>query len=386
MTTVALGEVADLNPRPLTRPSGDQPVSFVPMAMLDSTNATAGPGESRPFREVQKGYTIFRDQDLLVAKITPCFENNKIGQARLTHDVGVGSTEFHVIRPHEEVLDGRYALHFLRQQRVLLDGERRMTGSSGQRRVPVQFLADLELPLPCIEEQRRIAATLDQADALRAKRRQALALLNGLTQSIFLDMFGDTAYEPRPLAGWIAADRPITYGILKPGPNVLDGVPYVRVADMKHGGIYQAGLRRTSREINNAYRRSTLRTGDLLMSIRGHVGRLAEIPDNLAGANITQDSARLAVPPESTSYVRAALESERLQNWMARRTKGVAVRGINLGDLRLAPIPDAPLPLQREFATRARAVESLMQHERCQLMKAHELFLALQARAFSGRL
>ena len=76
-----------------------------------------------------------------------------------------------------------------------------MTGSAGQRRVPEYFLADLDIPCRSLPEQRRIAAILDRADALRAKRRAALAQLDTLAQSIFIDMFGDPATNPMPPKG-----------------------------------------------------------------------------------------------------------------------------------------------------------------------------------------
>ena len=74
-----------------------------------------------------------------------------------------------------------------------------MTGSAGQRRVPENFLAKLEIPLPPLAEQRRIAEVLDRAEALRAKRRAALAQLDSLTQSLFLDLFGDPICNTK---GW----------------------------------------------------------------------------------------------------------------------------------------------------------------------------------------
>ena len=104
---------------------------------------------------------------------------------------GFGSTEFHVIRANTKRLDGRYLVHFLRRNEIRLDGARNMTGSAGQRRVPKHYFESLSVPLPPLPEQRRIAAILDQADALRAKRREALAELDSLTQSIFIEMFGD---------------------------------------------------------------------------------------------------------------------------------------------------------------------------------------------------
>ncbi|MEK7732461.1 MAG: restriction endonuclease subunit S, partial [Planctomycetota bacterium] len=174
-------------------------VSFVPMSAVTAETASTTMGEERRYGEVSKGYTPFLDGDVLVAKITPCFENGKIAQATLTHRVGFGSTEFHVVRPHAGKADARYLLHFLRQERIRRDGERKMTGSAGQRRVPEYFLAGLEVPLPPLAEQRRIAEVLDRAEALWAKRRVALAQLDALTQTLFLDLFGDPIVNPR---GW----------------------------------------------------------------------------------------------------------------------------------------------------------------------------------------
>lgn len=169
-------------------------------------------------------------------------------------------------------------------------------------------VAKIQIPLPPLPEQRRIAEVLDLAEALRAKRRAALAQLDSLTQSIFQDMFGDPIENPRAFPTSLMMDRvdptrPISYGILMPGSDQDTGVKYVRVADMKNGGIELAGIRTTTEAISNSFRRSLLKTGDLLTSIRGHVGRFAMIPPELGGANITQDAARLAIQGASPVFV-----------------------------------------------------------------------------------
>jgi type I restriction enzyme S subunit len=194
--TAKLGEIAELNPRLADSLESSATVSFVPMSAVSAETASTVAVEERRYEEVSTGYTPFLDGDLLVAKITPCFENGKIAQAKLFHRFGFGSTEFHVIRPLRGKADSRYLLHFLRQPRVRRDGERKMTGSAGQRRVPEQFLAGLEIPIPPLSEQRRIADMLDRAEALRAKRRTVIAELGALTQSIFLALFGDVTTNP----------------------------------------------------------------------------------------------------------------------------------------------------------------------------------------------
>ncbi|MCK5930892.1 MAG: restriction endonuclease subunit S [Fulvimarina manganoxydans] len=240
-------------------------------------------------------------------------------------------------------------------------------------------------------EQRRIAAILDKADALRRKRKRALDLLDGLTQSIFLEMFGDpiqnaNGHPVASLAEVVSPDRKITYGILKPGPDVADGVPYVRVVDIQNNRVNVDQLRRTTPEIAHEYRRSKLKAGDLLISIRGHVGRMAIAPEECDGANITQDTARLAVKDADAEFVKAQLETDPARHWMDQRTRGAAVKGINLGDLRQFPII---LPKRDEQERFRQCVERLRAKElanSAQLQQLDILFASLQSRAFSGQL
>lgn len=148
------------------------------------------------------------------------------------------------------------------------------------------------------------------------------------------------AGKTTPLNDLVEDDRPITYGILKPGTGCPGGVPVVKVKDMRDGVIDQSDLLLTTPTLDYQYRRSRLRAGDLLISIRGSVGRMAEVPENLENANITQDTARLAIKPGYNKvFVRGVLESEPLQRDMERNIRGVAVKGINIGYLRMLGIP-----------------------------------------------
>ncbi len=389
--SVRLCEAAELNPRLQKGIEPSHAVSFVPMAALSAESAAITKEEVREYSEVSKGYTSFHNGDVLLAKITPCFENGKIAQANLSREIGFGSTEFHVLRPRIDRLDGRYLHHFLRQGTIRIAGEKRMTGSGGQRRVPESYLAELRIPLPPLPEQRRIAQILDKAEALRAKRRAALAKLESLAQSIFLEMFGDLATNPwnfpiKQMIEIVDEKRPISYGILMPGEDQEGGVKYVRVVDIQNGSIDHSKVRRTTPEISNAFKRSLLKAGDLLMSIRGHVGRLAIVPKELNGANITQDSVRLAIVDAVPGYVCEYVRTPAIQYWMAKHVKGVAVKGINLGDLKVMPVMLPPLPLQQAFARRVEAIESLKAAQRASLAKLDALFASLQHRAFRGEL
>jgi type I restriction enzyme, S subunit len=194
---IRLAEAAFVNPKG-PKPgeiSVDEFCDFVPMASVRE-DGTMTVEEQRPYRQISKGYTPFRSGDVLLAKITPCFENGKIALATTSTEYAFGSTEFHVIRSRKDKLDPRYLLHFLRQPRIRIDGGNKMTGSAGQKRVPRSFLDELVIPLPSRDEQRRIAKILDKADAIRRKREQAIALSDDFLRSVFLEMFGDPSTNP----------------------------------------------------------------------------------------------------------------------------------------------------------------------------------------------
>lgn len=147
--------------------------------------------------------------------------------------------------------------------------------------------------------------------------------------------------------------RPVQYGILKPGPHQPDGIPYVKVRDMRGDVIQTEGLNRTTKEIHSKYVRSALAGGDLLVSIRGTYGGVAMVPDELDGANITQDSARVApMPGVDRRYLRVVLQAPQTQRFFEEIATGVAVRGLNIRDLRQTPIPLAPPNEQTEIVDR----------------------------------
>ena len=191
--------VAQVNPRlaAADRPDLDELVCFVPMAAVSEETASIRAQAVRPFSEVARGYTPFKHGDVLVAKITPSFENGKMALAdNLAHEWGFGTTEFHVFRPSERIT-GSYLFNLLRAPYVRKAGAMKMQGAAGQRRVPAGFFAALQVPLPPLAEQKRIAGILDAADTLRIRRREALTQLHTLLQSVFLDMFGDPIANPK---------------------------------------------------------------------------------------------------------------------------------------------------------------------------------------------
>ncbi len=164
-TWTRLGEVAEINPRDSTlrEMSDETEVTFVPMAAVDAFRGVIAQPQCRKIGEVRRGYTPFREGDVLFAKITPSMENGKAAIARqLRNGIGFGSTEFHVLRPRPNVVLSEWLFYYIRQEGFRQEAKANFTGTAGQLRVPTRFLIEHSLPLAPLPEQRRIVARIEE--------------------------------------------------------------------------------------------------------------------------------------------------------------------------------------------------------------------------------
>lgn len=154
-------------------------------------------------------------------------------------------------------------------------------------------------------------------------------------------------------------DQTVTYGILKP-EWVEDGVPTVRVTEMRTGEVDVAVLPKCRRERAAKFAKTTLEAGDLLVSKDGTIGKTAFVPPELAGGNITQHVLRFPIcEPVDSRFVRLAIDAPFCQSWMDGETKGVALQGVNVGDFRRMPIPLPPLAEQQRIVAKVDALMAL---------------------------
>ena len=162
---VPISDVAEVNPRRDSRLRSldeDLEVTFVPMAAVDEVTGTIAASEVKPLGDVRKGFTPFLHGDVIFAKITPCMQNGKSAIAQcLVNGLGFGSTEFHVLRPGREVLP-QWLWYFVRQRSFREEARRHFRGSAGQQRVPATFVEQHEIPLPSLEQQRRIVSHIQE--------------------------------------------------------------------------------------------------------------------------------------------------------------------------------------------------------------------------------
>jgi len=255
---------------------------------------------------------------------------------------------------------------------------------------------NLQIPLPPLDEQKRIAAILDAADALRAKRRQSIAQLDALIQSTFLDLFGDPVTNPM---GWddstlLSNMAEIVSGVTKGrklnGKNARE-IPYLAVANVqdKHLKLDAVkSIEATDEEIEK-YR---LLKNDLLLTEGGD-------PDKLGRGSLWNDGLPVCIHQNhifrvriiSTNiipiYLNWLIGSQRGKKYFlrsAKQTTGIA--SINMTQLKAFPMLTPPLPLQQKFAAIVESIERQKTTQRAHLAELDALFAALQHRAFRGEL
>nr|WP_245204236.1 restriction endonuclease subunit S [Ammoniphilus resinae] len=199
---VRLGDVCTINPpKKLTQDLYMElnEVSFIPMSDV-TEDGRINTSNKRNYSDVSNGFSYFIEDDVLFAKITPCMENGKGTIARgLINGLGVGSTEFHVLRPNKNLVTSDWVYRFLSYSGFRKIAERNMTGSAGQKRVPKAFLESTLVPLPPLETQKQITRTLDTVAGLLAMSKQQLVELDNLIKSTFYEMFGDPVRNEK---GW----------------------------------------------------------------------------------------------------------------------------------------------------------------------------------------
>ncbi|HYT42636.1 MAG TPA: N-6 DNA methylase, partial [Methylomirabilota bacterium] len=173
---VELGEVCEINPKKseIKTVSPEMEVSFVPMSDLSDRGMFFEVMQTKKLSEVLGGYTYFCDNDVLLAKVTPCFENGKSGIARgLKNKIGFGSSEFIVLRSSERIIP-ELVYRFVSSERFREIGKSQMTGTGGLQRLPMGFISEFQIPLPPIEVQQEIVAELESYQKIIDGARQVL--------------------------------------------------------------------------------------------------------------------------------------------------------------------------------------------------------------------
>lgn len=287
---------------------------------------------------------------------------------------GICSSDIYVFEPSDEQLLPSF-LPFICHTDGFFEHALKTSAGSLSPRTNWKSLAGYTFELPTIEGQHSFVQlgkpVRTLLESLRLAEAQTAAALNAARESLINASSGPSVL----LRDVVAPERPICYGILMPGAHISSGVPVIKVKDYPDGLIEVDGLLHTSPDIDAEYSRSKLNEGDIILSIRGTIGRLAKVPSKLQGANITQDTARLSVAREhSADYVMECLQSRLLRSQMREQTTGLAVQGLNIGAIRLFSLPMPPRKQQDEIAERLASMRAALQEIRQRQQKVSAIY------------
>jgi len=346
----------------------------------------------RAFFETMKGGRIAARDILVVKDGATTGKTSFVGGDFPFPEAAINEHVF-CLRVDQSKASPEYVFHFLRspigQRAIALDFRGATVGGISRG-----FAKKVRLPLPSLPEQRRIAGILDKADALRAKRRAALAQLDILIQSIFLDMFGDPATNPK---GWPNTELKDCIERIQIGPfgsllhredYITGGVPLVNPKHIQSGAIVVGdGESITTQKYTqlNAYH---LRAGDVVMGRRGEMGRCAIV--DAASCPLLCGTGSLFIRPDnirtSSLFLWATLSSASIKSKLERLSLGQTLPNLNTQIVEHLQVPLAPIELQRDFVRRVAAVNLLRTKQQTSCRQLQYLFTSLQYRAFQGEL
>jgi type I restriction enzyme, S subunit len=332
--------------------------------------------------------------DVLVSTVRPNL--NSVAMVPQELNGATASTGFCVLRPRHLMVDGNYLFHWVKSSTFVTEMTKLATGQSYPA-VSDRIVMDAQLPLPPLAEQRRIAAILDAADALRQKRRQALRLLDQLSQSIFIEMFGDPATNPK---GWPKLSLVETCNSpddIKCGPFGTqlaksefraEGVPLWGIKQVNSGfakDTHEFIDEAKARDLN-AY---SLVPGDVVMTRKGTVGNCSVYPAEFSTGIMHSDLLRIRTNPARCNalFLCHQLQHSRdVGRQLALISGGAIMPGINVSKLKSLVVQAPPAQLQSQFAEAIEKHAKVRSTGQLVATKLDDAFASLQHRAFRGEL
>lgn len=384
MKTVALGEVAEIvsgaTPKTSVADYWDGDVWWVTpadLSKLDEAYISATPRTITAAGLASCAATVLPPGSVLLSSRAP------IGHVAINTVPMATNQGFKSLVPCVELLDAKFLYHWLRSRTAYLQG---LGNGATFKEVSKATVSRVEIPLPPLAEQRRIAAILDHADALRAKRRQVITHLDQLAQSIFVDMFGDNV----PLRPISELCELLVDCVNRTAPIVEEPTPYkmIRTSNVRNGRVDTSNVKYVTAEVFARWnRRATPRPGDVILTREAPVGE--------AGVLNSADSVFLGQrlflyrtdPKELTpEFLLACFRSPILKAQFDRLGSGSTVKHLPLPACQSFMVPTPSLEAQREYSARVRRIADTSAVAATVGTHIDELFDALQSRAFSGAL
>ena len=298
------------------------------------------------------------------------------------------STGFLVLRPKINA-DSKYLFHLLKSSNFQNDKDKLCTGAT-QKAINNSNFEKLEIPLPNLATQQRIAAILDQSDAIIQNNRAIVQKYDALTQSLFLDMFGDPVKNEK---GWEIRKMEeislkITDGTHQSPKFLKEGIPFLLVSNIVNNKInYKTNKFISEEDFETLNKRTPIEIGNILLTSVGSYGNPAIIESQMKFA--FQRHIAFIKPNHSMinyHFLFHFLKSDLIKREIDKKVKGAAQKTYNLVELKKLRIILPPITLQNQFAERVAMIEAQKQQAQLELAKSEELFQSLLQRAFKGEL
>lgn len=405
-----IGDCCQLNPRHKVEDESIE-VTFVTMADISEDVPLFKNSQVRLLSEVRRGFTHFANGDVLFAKITPCMENGKAAIAQgLKNDLGCGTTELHVLRPIHGVMS-TYLYYFIHQQKFRDEAEQHFTGSVGQQRVPIDFIANTPFPLPPLNEQQRIVAKLDallpKVKHVQARLAKIPGILKKFRQSVLAaacaGRLTEDWREGKGLPEWkekkLGEITDIQGGIQKTPSRkpVRYFFPYLRVANVYRNRLSLDKIEYFELFNEDELKKFCLQYGDILVvegnGSKEEIGRVAIWHNEIE--NCVHQNHIIRCRPKkdlcSPEYIMAFLNSQvGIGVMMDLAVTTAGLYSLSTGKLKQISIPLPPLEEQYEIVRRVERLFALADSLEAKYDKARErvakIEQALLAKALRGEL
>lgn len=293
------------------------------------------------------------------------------------------------MRANQQITIPTYIKYFFNSKFFKIQLPKISNQSVNQASFSAGNLKKLKIPLPPLDKQKKIAAILDAADANRQKTKTLIEKYDELTQSLFLEMFGDPVTNPKgweenTLGGVIEL---ITYGLTVRPEYHSEGVSLISAREIRTGVINLSSAPKISMEdFQELSEKGKPKKGDILFSKTGSIGHCAIVEDEIPFA-VTQNAARIVFKYTinrvfAINYLRTPF----IQTLSQRRAKGNAVKDLQLGEMKKFKFLIPSLEIQNQFAERVQAIEAQKAQAQASLAQAEDLFNSLLQRAFKGEL
>lgn len=282
-----------------------------------------------------------------------------------------------------------YLFHFLNSD-IFENDARRNSAGAAQLNLSTKWVCEYEIPLPPLPTQQKIASILDAADTLRQKDKALLAKYDELTQSLFLDMFGDPVSNPK---GWIEKSLGVSVDIITYGLTIRpayqnEGIPVISAKEIKSGEIeFQEAKLITREDFNKVAKKGKPEINEILYTKTGAgIGQCAVVKNSIEFA-ITQNIARIKFKKFiNINYMLFYLRTPYIQMLSHRVSKGNAIKDLQLGDMKNFKLLLPPEVLQNQFAERIAVIVAQKTIVQKSLEKSESLFNSLLQKAFKGEL